>query len=204
MDFAYKKNWKLTNGQIREIEIAKSKRGKPYFKEFRERTGCPDDVEFSISHSGEYWACLMGKTKVGLDIEDMIYRAEGGMGSDAETSADVLMERNKNRYEALAKRFFMPIEFDYVVKNGIMGFAEIWVRKEAYIKFSGQGLAQGLDTFQVIDEFGDFKMQLDQVFVKTIEFGRFSQNEANIGSLKNLKGAFCTLQETELEDFVLL
>lgn len=83
--------------------------GKPYLSGL--------SLDFSISHSGSYWACVFSHKRCGLDIQ----------------------ETRKINYEAIAKRFYSPDEISYVMKTGASGFFDIWVRREAYGKMTGEG-----------------------------------------------------------------
>ncbi len=96
--------------------------GKPYIKEL-------PNVHFSISHSGNIWACAMGETPVGLDIQ-----TEGKVDA-----------------EKIARRFFHPSEIAWLQEHGWEQFARIWAKKESYVKLTGDGLSKGLDYFSVVD-----------------------------------------------------
>ena len=89
--------------------------GKPYLKNA--------DVHFSISHSGCVAMCAVGETPVGVDIERVRPISEGvamRIMSDKERSAYALAEDRE----------------DF--------FYKVWTLKEAYVKYSGKGLGQGL------------------------------------------------------------
>lgn len=103
------------------IMVLRDPKGKPYFE------GC-NGIFFSVSHSGNWWGCLMAAEQVGFDLEVI---------------------RNRKNFEGIAARFFTEEEHQYVMRNGIFGFFEIWVRKEAYVKYLGTGLSEGLRTFSV-------------------------------------------------------
>lgn len=93
-----------------------------------------DDFFFSLSHSGEYAACVVSDVPVGVDIQ-----------KKRETKASI------------AKRFFQWEEADRITKAPEMGkddlFFRYWTGKESYLKLTGQGLGGGLDSFFVdLDE----------------------------------------------------
>lgn len=46
---------------LEETKVLRAPSGKPYFDNL--------DIHFSISHSGDLWACLMGPQRCGLDIQ---------------------------------------------------------------------------------------------------------------------------------------
>lgn len=120
---------------VYSADILKREKGKPYF----DGTG----LEFSLSHSGLLWMCLIGTSQCGLDIQEV----------------------KECKYEEIAKRYFTKEEQHYVELWGIEGFFEIWVRKEAFGKFTGIGLfAEGAN---FISEKGDILDQL-QIDEKTL------------------------------------
>lgn len=89
--------------------LLRTEKGKPFFKD--------SDIYFNISHSRNIWACLVGRSCCGLDIQ---YIRPCG-------------------YKKIAGRFFSETEQQYVSEKGIDGFFDIWVRREAYGKFTGEG-----------------------------------------------------------------
>lgn len=74
------------------------------------------DVNFSISHSGDYVVCAVSEKEIGADIEK-------------------IREINP----AVSKRFASESEANYISshKNGLF---EIWTLKEAYFKCIGTGI----------------------------------------------------------------
>lgn len=120
-DFICRAGIVLTPAERESITVLRDSKGKPYFE------GC-SGIFFSVSHSGNWWGCLMAAEQVGFDLEVI---------------------RNRKNYEGIAARFFTEEEHQYVMRNGIFGFFEIWVRKEAYVKYLGTGLSEGLRTFSV-------------------------------------------------------
>jgi len=94
-----------------------------------------DGVYYSLSHSGNYAACLIGRSENGLDIQ----------------------VRRPVR-EGLEKRFFAKEENDYL--DGLRGkggaeevtdaFFTIWTLKEAYAKYTGKGMSEGFSGFSVM------------------------------------------------------
>lgn len=138
-------------------EIVLNKHGRPYFKD-------REDLFFSISHSGRFWAVLFSEENVGFDIEDLSIR-------------DISLKR----YTGIMKRFFSEEEYNFVMNdlNEIdmetelnidldelqKRFFRVWTGKEAYFKFTGKGFVQGFKTFSVLDTKGEF--YLDMVPVDT-------------------------------------
>ncbi|MCC8080710.1 MAG: 4'-phosphopantetheinyl transferase superfamily protein [Lachnospiraceae bacterium] len=97
--------------------------GKPYVKEMPE-------IHFSISHSGDVWACAVSDAEVGLDLQ-ICHKGDG---------------------EKLARRFFHPSEIRWLEQHGFDAFSRLWAYKESYVKYTGAGLKDGLDYFSVVDE----------------------------------------------------
>ncbi len=99
--------------------VEKDANGKPYFKDIPE-------LKFSISHSGDMAVCAVSDLNVGVDIQEW-----------RQLKADI------------AGRFFHPDETAYLRKlhasESEKGFFSIWCLKESYIKYTGEGLAGGLD-----------------------------------------------------------
>ena len=90
-------------------------------------------LHFNASHSGDLWACAVGGDHpIGLDIERI---------------------RPMPDHEAIARRFFAPIEWEAIIQyppeERANAFFRCWTRKEAYIKALGDGLSRGLSTFHV-------------------------------------------------------
>lgn len=82
---------------------------------------------FSISHSGEYWACAVGAAPVGLDIQ----------------------LRQPCNYRDIASRFFTTEEQDYLRPRGAEAFFDLWAAKESYIKRRGADMRM-LRSFSVV------------------------------------------------------
>ncbi|MCI2062749.1 MAG: 4'-phosphopantetheinyl transferase superfamily protein [Eubacteriaceae bacterium] len=101
-------------------EILKTEAGKPYFRE--------SDLYFSVSHTGSLCACLIGTQRVGLDMQQI----------------------RRTRTVSIAERYFSDSEIEYIEKNGDEGFFDIWVRKEAYVKFLGTTLAKGISKYDTV------------------------------------------------------
>lgn len=89
-----------------------------------------DNFFFSLSHSGEYAACVVSDVPVGVDIQQK-----------RETKANI------------ARRFFQcqeaeRIEMEPKERQADM-FFRYWTGKESYLKLTGQGISGGLDSFFV-------------------------------------------------------
>lgn len=115
---------------LKNVTIEKEPKGKPYFADLPLIDGKkPASIHYSVSHSGDWWGCLLAEEPVGFDLE--VYR-------------------EKVSYERISRRFFTEEEHNWILSSGRESFFEVWVRKEAYVKFLGTGLGEGLSSFTVI------------------------------------------------------
>ncbi len=114
-------------------EILRAPKGKPYFKEL--------PLDFSVSHTGSLWVCAMDTRPVGIDVQAF----------------------RKCRYAKIAKRYYTSDEQEYVSAMGEAGFFRIWTRKEAYAKYTGEGLTNDMKKFSTLKndvvDFVDFDIR---------------------------------------------
>ena len=106
--------------EARLDNIKRKENGKPYLE------GCPE-IDFSITHSKGFVACVLSL-------------GEGRVGIDAEPSETAY---TKDKQRALAKRFFSESEIE-ALDCGEKSFSELWTRREAYLKMTGEGFAAGI------------------------------------------------------------
>lgn len=103
-------------------QVMRMEKGKPYF---------PDrpEVQFSVSHSGEYWGCAFSQAPLGFDLQQIV----------------------PCRAQKLSVRFFHREEDRFLASCAYdpEQFFRIWTEKESYVKCLGDGLYMGLDTFNV-------------------------------------------------------
>lgn len=104
----------------RNFVLTRSDRGKPAFEN-------APWLHFSISHSGGLWACAFSPHPVGLDMEDMRRKVNGG----------------------IIKRFFNPKEREYVKNDE--AFFMVWTAKESYVKLLGTGIGGSFAHFSVVE-----------------------------------------------------
>ena len=116
------------------LVTARTVTGKPYF---------PHSQQFhlSISHSGDYWACAIGEQPMGLDLQDR------ELPQREET-----MEEMLRRHQKMAHRFFHPLEAEFVDQDPRYNFLTVWTAREAYVKFTGQGIDKHFSEHCVIPE----------------------------------------------------
>lgn len=138
-DYCGRKRLHQTYEALKDAPINKEPKGKPYFADEPLNNGKRlTPVHFSVSHSGDWWGCLMADEPVGFDLE---------------------VCREKVNYEKISGRFFTQEEHDWILSMGQEAFFEIWVRKEAFVKYLGTGLGEGLSSFTVIED-GKLKVKV--------------------------------------------
>ncbi len=113
--------------------ILRHQKGKPYFP-------AAPGLHFSLSHSGDYAACAYYEHPIGLDLQ-------------------VHCRCNK---AAIARRFFHPEEYAYLEAENYQHFFAVWAAKESYVKYTGTGIAGGLNRFCVVDGQG-LRNKMDDV-----------------------------------------
>ena len=115
--------------KIQKGEISRTENGKLYVKN-------RDEIDFNISHSGEYAVCAIGYEegrgiKVGVDLE----------------------KRRKRNILSIAERFFPLEEYEKIKElkeeEGVKLFHSLWTGKESFVKAIGIGITYGLDSFMV-------------------------------------------------------
>lgn len=99
-----------------------------------------NDYHFSVSHTNNMIAFASSTDKIGIDIE--------------------ASNRNDISFIETADLYFTSGEAEYIKSNVYpeISFLEIWTRKEAYVKCSGKGLGQSLDSFDVLQKSDKYKM----------------------------------------------
>lgn len=98
------------NFDVSGAEILREEKGKPYFADI--------PVEFSLTHSGKLWMCMFSDKACGLDLQVV----------------------KDCKFEGIANRQYTAEEQHYVELWGLEGFFDVWVRKEAFCKLTGQGI----------------------------------------------------------------
>lgn len=163
LDYAKDTDMFLTEASLTDVCIQRNPKGKPFFT-----GGIFNNVHFSVSHSGRYWGCAFEQFPIGFDLEDCKGR-----------------QRPFLQYNNMAKRFFCRKEYEYVLKNGKQAFYSLWVRKEAYAKYTGQGIFSSLSVCMVEqNEIVDCFKGLDNHFVFCEE----------ITLLPDIKASYCSNQ----------
>ena len=143
-----------------EIAFCYSETGKPYVD--------GTEVEFNVSHSGEWVVLAFGRDRsIGIDIEQI------------KRAMDVT---------AIAARYFSLQESDWVEKSDDPHalFFQLWARKEAYVKACGSTLFTELKRISVPIEDG---AEQDGWFFHHLEAG--SKYAAAVVTDKPLSGMPC-------------
>lgn len=89
-------------------------------------------LQFSLSHSGDLWACAFSDAPVGLDIQKIVEKP----------------------VERLSRRWFHPAETAYLEAHGFSRFFEVWCAKESVVKYLGTGIDGSFQKFAAADENG--------------------------------------------------
>jgi 4'-phosphopantetheinyl transferase len=124
---------------IKNIRFLRKKNGKPYL------SGYPSFC-FNISHTRNAVAVAFSDSEIGVDIEK-------------------IADYDKQ----IAARNFIGFEQNYINNsdNPTVAFYEIWTKKEAYIKLSGEGLNVPLNSFCVLNT-ANFKTFFQDEYVVSV------------------------------------
>ncbi len=124
-----------------ELVIKADENGKPYVD---------GPVHFNISHSGDLVVGAFSFAPVGIDVERVAREVD---------------------IRGIASRYFTPGEAARIAAAGDGGrelFFKLWTAKEAMLKLSGAGLANGLSQ-AVVEENGECFLDARRVFVRFFE-----------------------------------
>ncbi len=113
-----------------------------------------DKVHFSISHSGEFVACGLDSAPIGIDIENF-------------RTVDLNLIKRVCTDEELS--FVLATDDNTISKDTCVRFLMVWCAKEAYLKYTGQGLKGGLKSISVADKSGIKKNPLPHIILNIIE-----------------------------------
>lgn len=111
------------------LSVSYTEKGKPYVKD-------SDSVYLSVTTTGEVMVVVFSSSPIGIDGEYL---------------PRMTAPQRKTDYALLAERFFSEDEAEYVRGcECAIRFARIWVRKEAYVKYTGKGISD-FPNFSVYD-----------------------------------------------------
>lgn len=123
---SYLLNHALMPYNLREADLYYTfgKNKKPYISNI-------EDFYFNISHSGQYAILSVSDNEIGCDIQ-----------------------KTGNIKQNIAKRFFSQVENEFLNSfdndRKEKEFFRLWSIKEAYLKYTGDGLSKELSSFSVI------------------------------------------------------
>jgi 4'-phosphopantetheinyl transferase len=107
------------------LVIRRTEYGKPYLRDY-------PDTHYNISHTRGVIVCAVSDQSVGVDIESV-----------------------KPFNKRIVECFFTQNEQDYILtskEDQDKRFAEIWTKKEAYVKWLGKGIAIPFESFDVLSD----------------------------------------------------
>lgn len=107
----------------RSFEIGYEKEGKPYLEK-------ESGIYFNLSHSGEYVSCAVADAPVGVDIQQKV-KIKSTIAERFFTNAD------NQKLSACSKEEREDM------------FFRMWSVKESFVKFTGKGMRQGIDSFEI-------------------------------------------------------
>jgi phosphopantetheinyl transferase len=181
-----------------KISLIRDDLGKPVLPE-------SPDVHISVSHSGAFWVCGIQNKPLGIDIEAYKKR---GLHKLSLISEDKLMQQKQDlpnqcspktsdkthesslgRILKIANRFYNDDEISYINTHGEDAFYQIWVRKEAYIKYLGKGLSFGLKNVSTIQD-NRFLQKFSDAFI------------AEIQTNESWYGAYCSTSPLFIEETI--
>jgi 4'-phosphopantetheinyl transferase len=121
------------------LRFVANRHGKPYLT-----PECSAELRFNLSHSGDMAMIAIATAReVGIDIEQIRPVPSG---------------------DQIAERFFTPAEAGRIrslpAEQRAQAFFDCWVRKEAFVKATGQGVSFGLDRFEMPVAPGDSSAML--------------------------------------------
>ncbi|MBO4421908.1 MAG: 4'-phosphopantetheinyl transferase superfamily protein [Clostridia bacterium] len=105
------------------VALYKNEFGKEYIKDRQ--------IFYNVAHTKELVCSAVSETEVGVDCET-VYDID---------------------YGPLSKRFFTPAEHEKIMSSTdpLHEFFRIWTKKESYVKYTGEGFARPLNSFEVSD-----------------------------------------------------
>lgn len=126
-----------------------------------------ENIYFSISHCGDYAVCAVSYQNIGVDIE---------------------VKRKKGL--KVAKRFFKKSECEWI-EDSEERFLKIWTLKEAYAKYTGEGIANVLPHIEFeYDDENNIHMKKDNAYIQKIKIYQYSNGQNNTSKLNIIKSDY--------------
>lgn len=130
-----------------EINYDYQEYGKPYLPKH-------SHLHFNISHSGDWVAGVVSTQITGIDIEKITEVKES-------LASLVLCAEELQKFQALHET------------DRDAFFLKLWTLKESYVKATGTGLSEGLNTLEITMDHGDIRMKKNekpvQAYFETME-----------------------------------
>lgn len=118
------------------IEVKKDEKGRPLTDR--------EDLWVSASHTGKWVYCGISEEPLGIDAQI------------------VTPVRNRQR---IVDRFFTKEEREWLSGREEEAFFDLWSRKEAFAKYTGKGIAYGLQKIPTVED-GDLAEEIGGVRMK--------------------------------------
>lgn len=173
--FTLKKHFHIEGADI-EFEV--NEFGKPNLKGF-------PDIQFNVSHSGNWVICAVSESTVGVDVEE-------------------IKEKNLD----IAERFYAKEEYESLVastdKNEL--FIRYWTLKESYVKAEGKGMSIPFSSFSFDVSGEDIKLQVEGQPCNTYHFQVYKIGEsfeAATCSKEKIEGEFIKVTLEEIKKTLL-
>ncbi len=123
--------------------------GKPYLATY-------PTIYFNISHSDKAVACIIASQEVGLDIQKCVAVKENIAKRFFTKEESAFLEAKRDAHKEITEEYR-----DW--------FFRLWSIKESYIKYTGQGMRQGLDSFEICFAEGKIKESGREAFYQEIK-----------------------------------
>jgi len=123
-------------------------KGKPHIYRSVDGNDKKGEIYFSLSHSGDYVACIIADRPCGIDVE---------------------RHSDKRDYEKVAKRICTETELTEI--NNETEFYDVWTLKESVLKAVGLGLSLDMRKFE-IKKSADFES--NEVFETNVDGIKFA------------------------------
>jgi len=128
--------------EIPEFEIVKTSSGKPLVVD---GDGEPLPIHISVTHTGDWWICAVGEHPVGIDVELKDRSVKPAL------MGRICSEEEHRWLEEQIATVGVEEKEEWLRQTLLW----LWVRKEAYVKYLGTGIGEGLKTFSVVEFDGE-------------------------------------------------